>query len=474
MSPNSNVPDPSKPGALGVEILERIERFLQSSRASLAPVVQLKHPRQALDELKLGKFLDGNAHDSDAILSLIENYLGAATRVHDPRFMAHQVAVPHPISALGDLVHSVTNNGYGTYEMGPQAAAVELALVDWFLAKIGWSEGGGLLTHGGSLANLTALLGARAQAFPDAWQRGVPPEAVLLAPTVSHYSVERTAGIMGLGTDSVVAIPVDSLGKVIPEQLDSVLARMRKEHRPVLAVVANACATATGLYDPLAEIVEVCRRHQAWLHIDGCHGASALISDKYRHYLKGIEGADSVSWDAHKLLGTSALCAAVLFREEKSVYRSFHQEESYLSGNAAGEELPFLRSLECTKSGLGLRLFLVLASQGVGKIAQDLEYMFQSARQLHSMLEASDDYEVPFAPQTNIVLFRPPVADELIEEIRLDLIQGGGAYLSAANFAGKRWLRACIMNPATDALTLERLLADVIASASVCAKRRCC
>lgn len=460
---------------LDSEILQLAREFLQPDFTADQPVAKLAPPRQVGKELGLRGLIrnGGNSSEAEAesrkerVLAFLADYLQRSTKVRDPRFMAHQVAVPFPESAMGDMLHALTNNGYGTYEMGPQAAALELELVDWFLDKIGWENGSGLLTHGGSLANLTALLSARAASVPAAWKDGTPADVVMLAPEVSHYSVQRSAAVLGVGADRVWKIPVDYSGRVVPEGLAALLAKTDAEGKSVMAVVANACATATGYFDPLTEIAAICRSHKVWLHVDGCHGASVLVSEQYRNLVDGIDGADSVSWDAHKLLGSSALCAAVLFREEVSAYRTFDQDESYLSGDSEGEELPFLRSMECTKSGLGMRLFMVLAVHGEQKIAADLEQMFQSAQLLAQMVRQQDGLELALEPQSNIVLFRPDVENMAIEAIRRRLIDEGNAYLSAADFDGKRWLRACLMNSATGREQFTSLLQAVLGMAKM-------
>lgn len=452
--------------ALGQRLLERAQAFVERSQRSEDPVAQVRPPSSVLKEWKLAEMMRApQGIGVEGVAQLIEDYWQASTRVHDPRCMGHQVAVPHPASALGDFAHGLTNNGYGTYEMGPQGAALEMAVVDWMLEKIGWVGGSGLLVHGGSLANLSSLLAARATAFPDAWEKGTPPGAQLFVPETSHYSVARCAGILGLGTDAVISVTADERGVMIPAKLDAALAKARAAGTPILAVVANACATATGLYDPLRAVGEICRAHQVWLHIDGCHGASVLISEKWKHLVDGIELGDSVCWDAHKMLGSSALSAGVLFREPDAVYRSFRQDGNYLAGTEA-EEMPFLRSIECTKSGLGLRAFLVLAMRGEAGLAADLDVMHENARFLNQLLRAAADFEVPLDPESNILLFRPrPHGQELrdaqVEAIRRGLMDSGSYYLTAANFAGRKWLRVTLMNPATSHAHLREMAEEV-------------
>ncbi len=199
--------------------------------------------------------------------------------------------------ALGSLIDGFTNNAMGVYEMGPGATSIEYFVVNWMLEKVGWQpaplnrqvssenrpHGGGVLTHGGTLANLTALLAARNQIAPEAWEAGVPHDLALLAPVESHYSIARAAAILGIGQKGIYHLATDANGAIVPEKLMVALERLKAEGKRPMAVVANAGQTAIGTYDPLEEIGEFCNAHNVWLHVDGAHGASALLSEKYKH-----------------------------------------------------------------------------------------------------------------------------------------------------------------------------------------------
>ena len=245
-------------------------------------------------------FRSGNADLAELVRAILAN----STRLRHPRFMAHQVAVPMLPSAMADLVSGFLNNGMAVYEMGPAGTAIEKGVVRWMLGKVGWPQGDGVLVHGGSLGNLGGLLAARAKILPESWSQGMPPGFVLLASEVAHYSIERAAAVLGLGSDAVVRVPVDGRLRLHVESLKRVFKEQVDAGKEVLAVVANAGATANGAYDPLREIGTFCWNEGLWIHVDGCHGAGALASPRYRSLADGIEQADSLAWDTHKLLGT--------------------------------------------------------------------------------------------------------------------------------------------------------------------------
>lgn len=247
------------------------------------------------------------------------------------------------------------------------------------------------------------------------------------------------------------------------------VARVRSDGRRPMALVANACSTALGLYDPLAEISAACRQHGIWLHVDGAHGASALLSETHRSLLRGVEDADSLAWDAHKLLRTPTLCAAVLVRDARRLDHAFQQEASYLFHDKNQPGVDFIhRTVECTKAGLGLRFFAVLASLGEKGLADYVDRQFALAREAHTFLSALPDYECPVEPEANIICFRIQGPDELQIAVRDALIADGSFHLSTAEFAGRRYLRAAFMSPDTTMRDV-RLLAERVRA---CASRR--
>jgi L-2,4-diaminobutyrate decarboxylase len=367
------------------------------------------------------------------------------------------------------------------YEMGPAAAAIEYFLINWLLAKVGWppspypgqespeaaggapdsepaAHGGGVLTHGGSLANLTALIAARSRLAPQVWETGNPPDLALLAPAGSHYSIYRAAGILGLGHQAVYSLETDERGVVLPDRLPAAWRRLTEDGRRAIALVANACSTALGLYDPLQEIGAFCAEHGLWLHVDGAHGAGALLSAEHRGRLRGVERADSLVWDAHKLLRAPTVCAAVLVRDARTLDRAFQQEASYLFHEKEQPGYDFIhRTVECTKAGLGLRFFAVLAALGERGLGQYIDRQFRLTREAFSLLKELPDFELAAEPESNILCFRLRGDDELQLKVRAQLLAEGFFYLSTASHAGQRWLRLVLMNPDTELQDIRRL-----------------
>lgn len=423
-----------------------------------------------------GPDVEGQADAADRFAELIALMLQRGLNLHDPRYIGHQVPAPVPIAGLFDAAGSVTNQCMAIYEMGPWATAVELAMVNELGEAIGWMPGtfAGSVTHGGSLANLTGLLTARNVALGGSWDRGLAGEEarpVLLAHAEAHYSIARAAGILGLGSRQTVSVGLNGRGAMDPRDLDHQLSVLRAQKRPVVAVVACACATPTGAFDPLEEIATVCRRHGVWLHVDAAHGGAALLSERHRHLLAGLEQADSVVWDAHKMLFAPALCAFILYREKSHIFAAFRQDAPYLFDPAAPGLADYdsgVRTVECTKRAAALGLWGVWSVFGRQLFADMVDVTFALGRAFYEKLSAAEDFDPLNEPECNILVFRHvPAAlrdapQERIGDFQLELrrrlIESGEFYIVPAKRDGVGALRVAIMNPLTTADHLDRLM----------------
>jgi L-2,4-diaminobutyrate decarboxylase len=269
----------------------------------------------------------------------------------------------------------------------------------------------------------------------------------------------RAAGILGIGRNAIYTLDVDQNGSAIPDRLPAVYERLCRDGKRAIALVANACNTPVGSYDPLKPIGDFCRANRIWFHVDGAHGASALLSEKYRHLLDGIDLADSVIWDAHKMMRTPPLCAAVLVRNHRDLDRAFEQEASYLFHDKTQPGVDFMhRTVECTKSGLGLKLFFVVAALGEKGLAEYIERQSGLAAEAHAYLLRQPDIECPVPPQSNILCFRVRGSDQDQLAHRNRLIASGEFHLSTTLFKGRRYLRMVFMSPQTTLDDVKALL----------------
>lgn len=445
-------------------VINSLRKFYEESVGQSKRVTTLPPIGTIIENLELKSFIKKGGLTGEKLSDFLELYLSYSTRLHHPAYLGHQCAATHYSGALASLIDGFTNNVTAVFEMGPAAVSIEYFTINWMLEKIGWKSspnnlnakdvdddfGGGIFVNGGSLANLTALIVARNKVAPDVWEKGNPGNLALLTTSENHYSIEKSAGIIGLGRNSIYHLETDKEGSIIPDKIANSYNRLRNNGKKAVALVANACSTSVGIYDPLDEIGDFCKGHDIWFHVDGAHGASALLSDKYKGLLKGIEKADSLVWDAHKLLQTPSLCAALLVREHEYLDKAFQHDASYLFHEKEQQGIDFIqRTVECTKSGLGIKLFFVLAAIGEEGLKEYIDQRYDLATQAYNYIKDQKDFECPVLPQSNILCFRIDGTDDKQLKIRNKLANEGSYYLTSTEFKGKRFLRMVFMSPNT-------------------------
>ena len=459
-------------------VLEQLTQFLAKSQEGKGKILQQLPASELAEQLDLERWIQKGGLNADTVNEFLNPYLANAHQLHHPHYLGHQVALPHIAVGISDFVHGIVNNPMAIYEMGPAAAVIERVMVHWMLSKVGWfkgkslcdfgfyaNNGGGVLTHGGSAANLTAMLAARANIAPKAWEEGSPNDLVVLGSTVAHYSIARAISIIGLGKNALVALPVNKVEVLQPDHLPSIYQKIKNEGKRVMAVIANACATPTGLYDPLDEIGHFCEENNLWFHVDSAHGASALLSSKEKHLMKGISRADSMIWDMHKMLRTSTLSAAVLFKNFHNLEGTFQQKGSYLfheKDHPGFDSLPY--ALECTKEEIGTKLFWVLAAEGEQGMSDFVEHQYHITRQFYHKINAHPDFYCPYLPQANILCFQYQkygTSNDLQLALRNEIVKRGNFYITSTEIGGIRHLRLSVMNPLTTLKHIESLMEEI-------------
>jgi len=406
------------------------------------------------------------------LAELAKKIISQSNHLHHPGYVGRQVSTPLPIAALSELISSFLNNSSVVYEMGPVNTVMEKSIVSWMAKLIGFGlDSDGFLTSGGTLGNLTALLAAiHIKSGYDIWKDGIKdsnPISILVSEQ-AHYSIKQAIQIMGLGEDGIIPIPVDKNYSMDINALEIKYQEAVNSGRKVIAVVGSACTTKTGSYDPLNYIADFCEKYDLWFHVDGAHGASALISNKYKSLLKGIERADSVIWDAHKMLLMPALITAVIFRKGSNSYEAFAQKASYIFEkewyNLAH------RTMECTKTMMSLKLYMSLSIYGTDYFSNYVTKMYDLAEKFGQILEEVPDFDLAIKPQSNIICFRyitKGVSDinELQKQIRKNIHDKESFYIAKTRLKNETYLRCIIINPLTTEYDLMNLLDTIRNSA---------
>ena len=457
---------------------ELLSTHLNKSKQMQTAALHQCDPKQIAEELHLKElFTKGFGHQDD-LLAFVATYLQHTNHLSHPHYMGHQVAVPQDLSGIPELIHGTINNPSSLYEMGPAGATAEGFMINWMLDKVGWLDGrgyydfhfqpgkaSGILTHGGSVANLTALAAARAAIAPEAWVEGNPSDLVVIGAASVHYSIARALSILGLGKNAFYPVAVDENEVLRIDQLEVVYQKALADGKRVMCVVANACATSSGLFDPIDAMGDFCQHHQLWFHVDGAHGAAVLASEHNSHLMQGIEKANSLIWDAHKMMRVPALCTAVLFRDFTDQAAAFQQKGSYVFHDTkvvGMDSMPY--TIECTKSALGLKLFWSFALKGEKAVGQFIDNCITLTQQFYHLLDKEEHFVLPYFPESNILCFRYEKygsADDFQKQLRYTIINQERFYITSCEFSGQRYLRVTLLNPETTEIHLKNLIKEI-------------
>jgi L-2,4-diaminobutyrate decarboxylase len=467
---------------IGAQFAAVTARYLESTRRGEGQVSSRRSPEELRERFDEDLPQTGRAID-EVLARLERDVVADANKYCHPMYMGHQTSAPLAPGIWVETVISALNQSLAVREMSPTASAIEHQLVRWFSRLIGYEEtSGGTMTSGGTEANFTALLAARNHAIPDAWENGVGAEPpVVLYGEHAHYAVTRAIGQLGLGRRQGISIPSRDY-KMDVGKLVTALDRVEQDGRRVMAVVATAGSTATGSFDDLETIGALCRERNLWLHVDGAHGASALLSARPPRALKGLRHARTLAWDPHKGM-LLPLAAGMLFaREEKDLDAAFAQQAPYLfAGGASGKgDAPArvrdqgVRSFQCSRRADVLKVWFVIQRYGAVALGQIYDHLCGTARNLYEAIEEHGEFESLHEPESNILCFRylgpqrqssRERTDAVNRELRLRYNQDGTGWITATVLDGRPVLRVTMMNPRTGPAHVRALLDGLVAQA---------
>lgn len=403
---------------------------------------------------------------------LFPQILKRITAVHNPKYIGHQVAPTAPITGLTAMMSGLLNNGMAVYEMGMAPSAIERIITDWICKRIGYeTTSRGFLTSGGTLANLTALLSARkAKLKHDIWNEGHSQELGIMVSEEAHYCVARAAKIMGLGEKGIIKIPSTSKYQMDTKRLDVEFQKAAAKGIKVFAIVGSAPSTATGVYDDLQSIADFAKKHDIWFHVDGAHGGAAIFSKKYMHTVAGIENADSVVIDGHKMMMMPTITTALLYKDGNHSHATFNQKADYLLTQSNDEDWYNLakRTFECTKTMMSIHWYTMLKTYGEGVFDENVTRLYNLGQLFGKLIENEVSFELAVKPISNIVCFRyidAHSSDEnlntLNSQIRQRLLEDGAFYIVQTKLQGVHYMRVTIMNPFTTEVHFKELLSKI-------------
>lgn len=461
---------PEQMRALGYATVDYVVDYLSKGRDAPA----LQYATRAELESRLRTDAPATGTPWDAVLGTLDtDVLSFAARAHHPGYFAWIPTCGTFPSALGDFIASALNIEASVWLNAAGPVELEILVLDWIAEWIGYpTTAAGVLTSGGSAANMTALAVAR-----ESRLGGMTDAAVIYVSDQGHSSVVRGARTLGFRPDQVRVLPVDESFRMRPDALRGAIEADVAAGRLPFLVSAAAGSTNTGAIDPLDELADICAERDVWFHVDGAYGGFAALTDRGTRLLSGIARADSVTLDPHKWLYQPVECGSLLVREGPLLRRAFEIIPDYLRDSAMddfSEEVnPSDRGLQLSRSARSLKLWMSLTFFGVDAFRSAVDTALDLAQAARARVEADPNLELMVSADLGIVCFRRRVDDSdeartaAVNAALLEQVNASGrAFLSSTRLRGRYSVRLAIMNFTTTAADIDAVL-DVFAHADV-------
>lgn len=408
-------------------------------------------------------FTEEGADWTEVLERARRDVFGNMMHVGHPRFLAFVPSPSNYVSAITEALIGGFNAFAGTYLEAAGPTQIELDTIDWMRSEVGLPAGaGGLFVSGGSMANLTALAAARHRQLGSDTGR-----ALVYASDQTHSAIGKSLAVLGFGKDQIRKVKTDHHFRLDLRRLAEAIGMDRERGGRPFCVVANAGTTNTGAIDPLPELSEFCRRESLWLHADGAFGATAVVCERGRSALAGIDRVDSLALDPHKWLFQPFECACVLVRDRNHLKETFQVRPEYLDDVKAGAETVNFcdHGVQLTRSFRALKVWMSLKIFGVGAFRKAIEHGFELAEAAEEILSRRSRFEIVTRGQLPVITFRyrdrvltDAETDRLQEGIVEAMIRDGRAMISSTRIEGRRVLRICTINPATTSDDLEAVV----------------
>ncbi|WP_455427879.1 aspartate aminotransferase family protein [Dryocola sp. LX212] len=469
--------------------LQSIEAYQQAIAQSSEAVVQwLKQPEmyqgKSVAQLRERIMLDFNPQglgNQAAIERAVEYFLKDSLSVHHPQCVAHLHCPSLVVSQAAEVLINATNQSMDSWDQSPSATLIEMKLVEWLRNLVGYRAGdAGVFTSGGTQSNLMGLMLAR-DAFFARQGHSVQQDGLVgnlskmkvFCSEHAHFSVQKNMALLGLGYQSVTLVKTDCFARMDISDLAHKLELAKANGEHVMAIVATAGTTDAGAIDPLRDIARLAAENAIWVHVDAAWGGALLLSERYRHYLDGIELVDSITLDFHKQFFQTISCGAFLLKEARH-YELMRYQAAYLNSEFDEEQgVPNLvsKSLQTTRRFDALKLWMGLEALGQKQYAAIIDHGVSLAQDVAHYVHEQPALELVMQPQLASVLFRYRPAEWPLEksaDVALlnqktgdALLESGRANVGVTVHGGVTCLKLTLLNPTVTLEDIKILLALV-------------
>lgn len=431
------------------------------------------HNRPVLEYLSLEKIndlikdlIDNQGKGTDFLLNILDNVvIKHSINLQNPMYMGHQVAPSLPLAVYLDLIISGLNQSLAVSRMSPVLSVLETELIKYLSLAIGYNDdAGGTITSGGSTSNLLGLLGAKEKLL----NKTNIDNAYILCSKQSHYSIKKAAKILGFSSNNIIAIETNKNYQIDLNKTEDAIKELINNNKIPFAICANAGSTSTGSFDDLDKLADIASQHKLWLHIDAAHGGPLIFSEKLKHLLKGIEKADSISWDGHKMMYMPTSLGICLFKYEDDLRNCFKEAQApYLYNNKDDRFDLSKLSIQCTRRGDALKLWGSLVALGTDFFANIYDHLYEVTQYFYENINQKQNFEAIHQPEFNIFCFRYlsanknmslPELNEINANIRDEVNNSGETMITMTMLNDIVALRTTIINPSTTTEHIDKLI----------------
>jgi len=431
-------------------------------------IEQPVNPYRSPEELKslLDFSLTESGESVEGVMDAMESLAGASPRSTSKRFLNQLFGGRDAVATAADMLVPVLNSSMYTFKAAGAMAIVEETVLNRLIQKIGFDTdtAQGTFTPGGSMSNMIAMIIARNRSFEDIRDEGIGGRSLICYTSAdSHYSVAKNAGILGIGRNNARKVAVNDRGEMDCNELNRmIVADLMEGHIPCM-VVATSGSTVMGSFDPIRELTEIARSYNAWLHVDASFGGSALMSPKYRDLLDGIDRADSVAWNPHKVMGVPLSAAAFITRESGILRKNLDETADYLFQGDDDVYNPGTRSMQCGRRNDALKVWAAWKHHGDEGYRTRIDHLMNLAQRCAQLVSEDDRFVLSCEPAYVNVCFEVrgkcsrAVCDALRE--RNELLVGH------ATVHGRRIIRVPFVNGDLTVADVQEML-DLILGAA--------
>lgn len=413
--------------------------------------ITVKPDEALLDEIKNIEIPRTGRDAKEVADELINKMFKTSLLTQHPRFFSFVASGVSPYSIVGSVLSDIYNINNCGYETAPPISLIEEKLIKWMGSRAGFGEEcGGVFTSGGSLSNLTGMLAARGKKLTE----DEYPIGSAYISDQTHSSVKKGLRLMGIRSENIVIIPSDENFKMRCDLLDEAIVRDIANGKKPFLVVGTLGTTNTGSIDPLDRISEIAKTYDMWMHVDGAFGGSVLFSEIYNHLAKGIERADSLSWDTHKWAMQVYSCSCIIAKNKKDLINVFAEHPEYLEDVINSEHTDsWDLGIEMSRPARAIKLWYTVQAMGTDMLADVIDYPFFYASLVKKELEKLADWEITSPPMCGTITFRfapkglsDKETDDINGAISKQIIDENFAYIVTTTIKNKRVLRMNMIN----------------------------